>query len=129
MTAAGHAGRARTPVSLAALWFGLFGAAVAWTIQELAGYALLAHTCYPSRQPLLAPNDPAAWTRGLIVSVLMLVTGLAGGLTAYRSWRGTRQVEEGRARFMALSGMIASSILLFNIVLNLVVLFLVPPCG
>jgi heme/copper-type cytochrome/quinol oxidase subunit 2 len=127
-------------VGPAALWFGLFGAAVAWSIQELAGYAAIAHACYPSWQPRFIPAVSGVWTTTLIVSLLMVTLGITAGLTAYRSWRHTRrersdeeqrqlEVGEDRARFMAISGIIVSGILLFNLLMNAVVLFLVPPCG
>lgn len=127
-------------VGLTALWFGLFGAAVAWSVQELAGYAIIAHACYPSWQPRMIPAASGVWTITLVMSLFMVALGIAAGLTAYRSWRRTqrdqsrddeRQLEVGedRARFMAISGIIVSSILLFNLLMNAIVLFLVPPCG
>ncbi len=131
---------ARHKVRPAALWFGIFGAAAAWSIQELASYAIVTHACYPSRQPLLLPAMSGAWTVTLLLSLLMLLVGLAAGFTAYRAWRRTRLVQsdaeeyqleigEGRVRFMALSGVIMSSIFLLNLVMNASVLFMVPPCG
>jgi len=131
---------ARHRVGLGALWFGLFGAAVAWSIQELAGYASIAHACYPSWQPRFIPVVPGVWTTTLIMSLVMVGLGIAAGLTAYRSWRLTRRESSGaeerqlevgddRARFMAISGIIVSGILLFNLLMNAIVLFLVPPCG
>jgi hypothetical protein len=140
MIAAAEPAPARHRVGIWALWFGLFGAAVAWTIQELAGAAIIGHACYPSWQPRFTPTSSGVWTITLVISFAMLALGLAAGLTAYRSWRRTSQkhsepgarhldVGEGRARFMALSGTIVSGILLFNLIMNALVLFLVPPCG
>ena len=139
-TAAAEPAPAGHRVGIRALWFGLFGAAVAWSIQELAGYAVIAHACYPSWEPRFIPNASGVWTVTLVVSALMLLLGVGAGLTAYRSWRRTSQehpdsgaqhleVGEGRARFMAVSGVIVSGILLLNLIMNALVLFLVPPCG
>lgn len=140
MTAATHAAPARHLVGLGALWFGLFGAAAAWSIQELVGYAVIAHACYASWRPLPGSSIGGVWTIALVVSLLTLLVAAAAALTAHRSWRRTRQEHrsaerrqleagEGRVRFMALSGLIVSSIFLFNIVMNTIVLFLVPACG
>ena len=61
--------RALTP---AALWFGLFGAPVAWSLQLLASYALVAHGCYPDAEPMAMPVVPGLRT-------LVLGTGVANG--------------------------------------------------
>jgi hypothetical protein len=126
-------------MKLAALWFGLFGAAIAWSLQELSSYAILAHGCYPSWQPLAALSSPASWSAALVVSVVALLIGLTASLTAYRAWQRTSSgdeshthhldVGEGRERFMALSGIIVSLIMLGNIVMNAIVLLSVPACG
>ena len=140
MSARAEPAPARHRVTPAALWFGLFGAAVAWSIQELAGYAIISHACYPSWEPRFIPAASGVWTITLVLSLIMVVLGLAGGATAYGSWRRTRQPDSGvegrqldhgedRARFMAMSGMVVSGIVLFNLAMNAIVLFLVPPCG
>src|SRR5690348_15295173 len=118
---------APSTVSLTALWFGLFGAAAAWSVQELVNYALLAHACYPSWYPLAAPTTPAAWPLSVVVSIVALLVGTAAVLTALQAWRRARaqhgrEVSEERKRFMASSGVIVSSILLANIVMNTIVL-------
>jgi hypothetical protein len=140
MTAAAEPAPAKHRVGIWALWFGLFGAAVAWSIQELAGAAIIGHACYPSWQPRFIPTSSGVWTITLVMSLAMLALGLAASLTAYRSWRRTRREDSGaehrqleigedRARFMAISGVIVSGILLLNLMMNALVLFLVPPCG
>ena len=140
MTAATHPAPARHAVGLGALWFGLFGAPVAWSIQELVSFAVVSHSCFPFWQPLTLPRIAGTWTIALVVSLLTLALGAAAGATAWRSWRrtGSRQGEhaerqaevgEGRARFMALSGLIVSGMVIYNMVLNFLTLFLVPPCG
>jgi hypothetical protein len=130
-------------VSLRALWFGLFGAPLAWSIQELVSYATVSHACYPSWEPLTLPRFAGTWTIAFVVSLLTLALGVAAALTAWRSWRRTKrqdreetdaearqaEIGEGRTRFMAMSGLIVSGMVLYNMVLNGLTLFLVPPCG
>jgi hypothetical protein len=139
VTAAAHPAPARHAVGASTLWFGLFGAPLAWSVQELAGYAVMSHACYPSWQPLQRLGSPGPWPATLAVSGVMLLVGLAAGLLAFRSWRLTRALHreerhhplehgEGRARFMALGGLILSSIFLGGIAMNTLVLFRVSPC-
>lgn len=126
MTASVQPVPARHTAGLGLLWFGLFGAAAAWSIQELVGYAVITHACYRSWQPLSHSSVGGAWWIALGMSLLTLLVAAAAALTAHRWWRRARQE---RVRFMALSGLIVSSIFLFNIVMNTIVLFLVPACG
>ena len=135
-----HPAPARHLVGLGALWFGLFGAAVAWSVQELVSVAVVSHSCYPDWHPRAAPTVGGTWSIALVVGLLMLVLGVGAGVTAWRSWRRTDEsvgagihhqleVGERRVRFMATSGMVVSGLVLFAILLNLVVLFMAPICG
>jgi len=123
-----------------ALWFGLFGTPLAWSLQLLASYALTAHACFPAAEPLGEPADGNAWLLALIASAAAAVVAVVAGTTAWRSWRATRnehpgdhgtllEVGEGRARFMALAGLLLSGIFSLGIVMNALPLFLVQPCG
>jgi hypothetical protein len=127
-------------VALTALWIGLFGAALAWTLQELIAYALVSHACYPSWRPYRLPTIAGTWSLTAAVAIALLVLGGAGLATAYGAWSRTRpsgeqsarhqtEVGEGRARFMALGGLLVSGMILFNMLMNVIVLFLVEPCG
>lgn len=133
-----HPAPARHEVALAALWIGLFGAALAWTLQELIGYAVVSHACFPSWQPYRLPRAAGTWGVTVAVSLVLLVLGGAALATAGRSWSRTRpdgslhhqtEVGEGRARFMALGGLLVSGMILFTMVMNVIVLFLIDPCG
>jgi hypothetical protein len=137
---ASHPAPARHDVALPALWVGLFGAALAWTLQELIGYAVVSHACFPSWQPYRLPKAAGTWGVTVALSLVLLVLGAAGTWTAYRSWTRTgasgedslhhqTEVGEGRARFMALAGLLVSGMILFTMVMNVLVLFLIDPCG
>jgi hypothetical protein len=140
MTATTHPAPRRHTVGLGALWFGLLGAPAAWSVQELASYAVVAHACFPSWQPYALPTIPGTWTIAVVVSLLMIAVALAGVVTAWRSWGRTEprtvrsgfhqaEVGEGRTQFMAFSGLLVSGMVLYTMVLNFLMLFLVPPCG
>jgi hypothetical protein len=135
-----HPAPGRHLVGLGALWFGLFGAAVAWSVQELVSFAVVSHSCYPDWRPRGSPALDGTWSIALVVGVLMLALGAGAGVTAWRSSRRTAEaggrgihhqleVGERRAHFMATSGLVVSGLVLFAIVLNLIALFVAPMCG
>lgn len=135
-----HAAPQQHAVSLPALWFGLFGAFAAWSLQTLINYALVAHACYPGFVPRAVPIIGGVSTIALGVSIITLLVALAASLTALSSWRATRserggraerllEVGDGRTRFMAAAGLILSGIFTLTIVLNGVPLFMLPTCS
>jgi uncharacterized oligopeptide transporter (OPT) family protein len=137
---ASHPAPARHAVALTALWIGLFGAALAWTLQELIAYAMVAHACFPSWKPYRLPTIRGTWGVTTALALVLLVLGGAGTAVAYRSWTRTRpprsdslhhqtEVGEGRGRFMALGGLLVSGMILFSMLMNVIVLFLIDPCG
>lgn len=134
-----HPAPAAHGVARAALWFGLFGAPLVWSLQLLVNYALVAHACYPRSEPRATPVFGGLWTFTLVASLVALAVALGAGGTAWRSWRISRhehrgdageslEVGEGRTRFMALAGMLMSGIFLLGIVMAAIPLFLVTPC-
>ena len=123
-----------------ALWFGLFGAPVAWSLQLLASYALVAHGCYPDAEPMTMPVVPGLRTLVLGTGAAALAVAFLAGGSAWRSWRATQQEHEGgheglleageeRTRFMALAGLLLSAFFVLGIVMNVVPLLLLRPCG
>ena len=99
--------------ALSRLWFGLIAAPVAWAVAELAGYIVSSNDC----------NRGSSVAVGL--SALMAVLAAAGLLVALRNLRAG----ETRERFMALSGVLVSALLLLNVVYFGVPPFLVNPCS
>jgi hypothetical protein len=113
------------------LWFGLFGAVAAWSLQELLSYGLVAHACYPDWRPRSLPAVAGLWSITLVVSAVALAWA---GTAALASWWARRKTAmsgpdaSDRLRFMANGGLLVSGMVLFAVVLNLVALFLVPMC-
>jgi hypothetical protein len=151
MTAAtGHAGLPQHPaqqqhaVAQPLLWFGLFGGAAAWALQLLTNYALFAHFCYPSFVPLASPTFGGVRALGIASSAVFLAVAVAALLVAFRSWSRTRaeahqrrdakhhhdaaEVGEGRTRFMAMSGMLVSGIMVYAVLMNAVPAVFMPVC-
>jgi hypothetical protein len=137
--AAAHPAPAARPVTPAALWFGLFGAPVAWSLQLLASYSLVAHGCYPDAEPMAMPVVPGLRTLVLGTGAAALAVALLAGGSAWRSWRATQhgdggqeallEAGEGRTRFMAVAGMLLSAVFVLGILMNVVPLLLLRPCG
>jgi hypothetical protein len=120
--------RARV-VPLRNLWFGIFGAPVAWALQTIVDYGLMSHFCYPNDAPVSTPTFHAVRGVSVVVSAVMLLVVLLALVTSYRSWMATRhgyekehhellEVGEGRARFMAFAGLLLSVVFLFAVVMN-----------
>lgn len=137
---AAHPAPARHTVALAALWFGLFGAPAAWSVQLMANYALVAHGCFPSAEPRSTPVFGGLWTVALVVSIVALLVAAAAFLVARRSWLSTREehhgdrealleVGEGRTRFMAYAGMLVSALFVLGVIMATIPLFILSPCG
>jgi hypothetical protein len=145
----GHPAPERARVGLAALWFGLFGAPVAWAIQTLVNLPLAAHACFPALEPLSTPV--VGGLRGMVfgVSLVVLVVAALATAVAWRSWSRTREEHqassgsgarhdqstaaletgEDRTRFMALAGLMMSGTFLFVSAAHLATVFIVHPCG
>ena len=142
MTETGHPAPARHRVSNSALWFGLFGAPAAWSIQMLADYSTDAHGCFPRMYPLGSPTmgggrlSLVLW----LVSAAAVVIGIAALVVALRSYAATRhewrgeahellEVGEGRTRFMALSGVMLSALFLFASLMHAASVLLLAECS
>lgn len=114
------------PVGNAALFFGLLGGAIAWSLHLLASYPLVGVACH--------------FAGDIILNAVTLATAtlaLAATVVAWRSWRLIRHAEPRpeienrlrRARFMALSGMILSGFFLFVTVVEGMPVWLQGACG
>lgn len=137
---ASHPAPSRHAVRLRALWFGLFGGPVFWSLQLLVNYAVTAHFCYPKYLPLSAPTYGGMWAIAVAVNGLTVLGTLGAGATAIASWRTVRDeitgrhhglLEDGtgRTRFMAYAGMLTSGLFLFAILMSGMSLFIVPACS
>ena len=120
--------RERPPVANSRLWAGVALAPAAWSIAELVGYFLVARAC--DRGPASAVAH--AGVTQAVVAVVLGVIAVVGLVIAVGNWKGVRDTGEtgetgtppawGRAHFMALGGVIASSLFVLGIVF-----FALPP--
>lgn len=123
---------------LAALLFGAGAAPLFWLGQVMLGYGVSAWVCYPGDHPAAAPAAPLAAAL-MAFNAVALAGCLAGGAVSWWCWRQTRgekegghrhalHIGEGRARFMALWGMMSSLWFFFAVLFNIIASVTVPPC-
>ena len=138
-------GAARQPADAAgvrdgSLWFGLFGAPFFWSVQLIITYALAAHACYPRHAALLTFTSRPVRAAACSVIVAAL-GGCAAAMTiSIRNCRalqagrraptgnGDGGAHEGRARFMAYSGVLLGTLFTGAVVLSAVAVLLLPLC-
>lgn len=126
----------------------LFGSPTAWVTQMSLSEPIAAYACYPYQVPLSAP----LWVElSLILGMISLVCLAAGLFSGYVSWtfwqytggsagdavataRGTNDsqgaaVDAGQNRFLAMIGLMSSSLFIIAIIFTCCAIFLVPPCS
>jgi hypothetical protein len=116
-----HPAPHRERVTLLELAFGLAAGPVAWFVQFNAGYALASWPCFPTDHRMQVPIDGYAWSRPIMVAVM--IAGVLIALAAlWISWRNLQRTREerpgghrhlmdtgtGRTRFLALWGVMLS---------------------
>lgn len=137
-SAAGSRGR-RAPGLLAQL-FGLVAGPAAWIGQLLLGYGVSSYACYPAAAAL-EQSPPPGWAGErpglLVVNLAALLVALAGLAVARRVWRGSQpeaagahpdDLREGRIRFLAGCGMLASGAFALAILFDTAAVLGVPAC-
>ena len=137
--AADHQAPRKHLVGLPALWFGLFGAPAAWAAQLISNYALMGHFCYPRDTPLASPTFGGVRALSIVISAILLLVGVTALTVALHSWNAARyrraaehhevaEVGEGRTRFMAMAGIVASGIFVYALVMAGIPLVTMPVC-
>ena len=130
-----HRGR----VSFWALMFGACAAPIFWLGQMMLGYGVSAIACYGSDHPTTIASGTALRTALAAFDAVAIVAALAGGIVSYSCWRAVRdekeggqrqalEVGDGRARFMALWGIMASLWFFSAIVFGTIASITVPLC-
>ena len=103
-------------------WYGLFGAAFAWTAQHLVGFGVSYADCLDASRHW--GNDPATWI--IVATVVGLACAVLAEAAALRVLRDTRQVEYdgapplGRRHFFAYAAALGNVLFIIAIVLNCV---------
>ncbi len=126
---------------LVSFWTLLFGAAAAplfWLGQLMLGFLVTADACFGGDHPTTAAPAPLH-TVLFAFDGIAAAAAVAGGIVAYASWRALRVEKQGghetaletgagRARFLALWGILSSAIFLAAIVFTTIATMGVPLC-
>jgi len=135
-----HPAPHRNRVGRVSIWFGVLGAGIAWNLQELFNITLAGYFCYPHDVPLAEPLWSGLRTTTFVIDALAIVICVAAGLVAFANWRRSRGEKagdatqllgngDGRTRFMAMAGMVASGLFLFATIASLLYIVVGAPCG
>lgn len=122
------------------LWFAFLGAAAAWSLQLIIGYAMLAHACYPSGDPLDMLSAYGARIAVAIVTAVTFVIACAALASAWRLVTVTngRRIgfgeaamvsdDDGIPRYLATAGVLIGIVFTLLIIFNGLALILEPTC-
>jgi len=135
-----HPAPHRDRVGLNALWFGIAAAPVAWTLQLMFSSSLAGYACYPHADPRTFPLWDGLSPVLLAISAGAFIIAVSGGGVAWNSWRQTRserpgsahhlmETGDGRTRFMAMCGLLTSTVFVIALAFGAVALSVVPLCG
>ena len=133
-------GQASAPVSLAALWFGLLAAPLAWSAQELVCYYLASRLCRLRAAGTGAELALRLSPSFLIVTAMAFLIAAAGAWTAWSNWRKVRdirresnlhprEIHAERSRFMARCALITNVGFLGAFVFMTSEFIVAPLCG
>jgi hypothetical protein len=138
-TAVAHPSPHRHRVSFAALMFGMIAAPVFWLGHLMLSYGVSAVACYGSDHPTTIASATALRSALIVFDTIAIIVAMAGGIVSYMSWRRVRTEKEGgqrqalelgdgRARFMALWGIMSSLWFLGAILFSTIASVTVPLC-
>jgi hypothetical protein len=134
-----HPAPHRERISTWSMWLAIFLAPAGWFLQLAVDTFAISQGCFPKDQPLgtpIAPIEP--FVHG--ADLLALVLGLLAGFIALSNWRKTREEKpghehhliesgDGRTRFMSMSGMLVSGMVLLAVIYSGLSHFALTGCG
>jgi heme/copper-type cytochrome/quinol oxidase subunit 2 len=119
------------PAEAALLWFGVFGAALAWMGQHIVGWMLTEAQCGDRARGEMNVNLDT-WT--LVIGLTAAVVAIAAGVAAVLTWRATRGLDDsdppprGRIHFLAVIGMTITPLFLAMILMSSFGVLSLDPC-
>jgi hypothetical protein len=120
----------------AAIWAGIAAAPLAWSAQGLIGWWLSSQVCADGTPEWGSWSAASVRLTLVSLSAAALLVALAGAIAAYRAFRARRQPDrsteaftgEYRVGFMAMAGVLISSIFAVAIVLTAIAVGTVSVC-
>jgi hypothetical protein len=137
--AVAHQSPHRARIGLPMLLFGLCAAPGFWIAQIVLGYIASVRVCYPGPHPVTVSAGNPVGPFFVALDLTAILATIAGGVVSFLAWRAVGreaagdashalEAGEGRARFMALWGMLTSIWFLIAIVFNTIATAVVPLC-
>lgn len=134
-----HPSAGRPEAKLSLLLYGLVAAPCAWILAQVFCSTLASQACHPKYEPLATTSISGAPLAQAIALGLAGVICASGAFVAYEAWAQTRgehrggsqtllEIGEGRARFMALAGLLTSLGFLVAVVFSIPAVIFVPLC-
>jgi uncharacterized membrane protein YeiB len=134
-----HPAPHRHRVSFIALMFGMIAAPIFWLGQLMLGYGVSAVVCYGSDHPTTIMSATALRSALILFDAIAIIAAISGGIVSCMSWRAVRdekeggqrqalEIGDGRARFMALWGIMSSLWFFIAIIFSTIASVTVPLC-
>jgi hypothetical protein len=113
---------------LIVLLLAICAAPLFWLGQMMLGYGVTAYICYPGDHPQsLTANGPLLAAL-IVFDVVALAACVTGAWLSLAAWRRSRNLSEGRNRFLAIWGMMSSLWFFVAILFNTIASVWVTPC-
>jgi hypothetical protein len=110
------------------MWFGLFGAPIAWAAQHLAGFGVSQATC-DAAGPTWHIDARALWIAITAVAALVALASEAASIVAYRRTRDAGELPPAsRVHFLSVIGMTIGPLFLTIILMSGLGAALLPRC-
>jgi uncharacterized membrane protein len=112
----------KRPSPTALMWFGLFGAPAAWTLQHVSGLELQYAQCHDNTTGPGWRFNVDAWTLG--ITLVAAAIAVLAGLSAVAAWRSARDADDddappaGRTHFLGIVGLMISPLFLAIILMS-----------
>ena len=120
-------------------WFSIVAPPLAWAARLLVNYAIAGQHCTGAADigAMALPEERIATI--LLIDILAVVLAFVAGVIAYRRWREPRSERgggahhlvhsgEGRARFLAMCGMLTSALFGVAVIIDAIGTIMGPPC-
>ena len=134
-----HPSPHRARVSFIMLLIGTAAAPIFWLGQLMLGYSISDAACYGSDHPTTVQSPQLLHIALVAFDAIAVAAALTAFAVSYANWRATREEKvgghayaleagEGRARFLALWGLLSSSCFLMAILFTAYASLTVPLC-
>ncbi|HET6390032.1 hypothetical protein [Hyphomicrobium sp.] len=128
-----HRGRA----SPFALWFAILAPPLAWSIRLMINTVIAGRNCKGAE--VMAVHPAGRVPLMLTIDLAAFIIAMAGCIIAFRCWQQTKaesgedtrrlmHLGEGRTRFLALCGLLTSSLFAVAVLVDALGIVLGPPC-